>query len=68
MQKGQVAIPLHVRRALGITPGTEVRFEPAHVTSRLVPDRKQAAAEINRVRGCGDVEESTDQVPALTRT
>jgi hypothetical protein len=29
---------------------------------------KQTAAEINRVRGCGDVEESTDQVPALTGT
>jgi AbrB family looped-hinge helix DNA binding protein len=46
-QKGQVTIPLAVRRALGITPGTEVRFELDDGSARLVPDRDQAAAEID---------------------
>jgi AbrB family looped-hinge helix DNA binding protein len=66
-RKGQVTIPLEVRRALGITPGTEVRFELEDGTARLVPDREQAATEINRVRGAGDVDLSTDDILALTR-
>ena len=66
-QKGQVTIPLEVRRALGITTGTEVRFELDAGAARLVLDREQAAAEINRVRGSGDVELSTDEILALTR-
>jgi AbrB family looped-hinge helix DNA binding protein len=67
-QKGQVTIPLAVRRALGITPGTEVRFELDDGTARLVPDRDQAAAEIARARGSGDVELSTDEILALSRS
>lgn len=66
-QKGQVTIPLEVRRALGITTGTEVRFELDDGAARLVLDREQAAAEINRVHGSGDVELSTDEILALTR-
>ena len=67
-QKGQVTIPLEVRRALGITPGTEVRFELDAGTARLVADQDQAAAEIARVRGSGDVDLSTDEILALTRS
>jgi antitoxin PrlF len=66
-QKGQVTIPLAVRRALGISPGTEVRFELDHGTARLVPDHDQAATEIARVRGAGDIDLSTDEILALTR-
>ena len=66
-QKGQVTIPLEVRRALGISPGTEVRFELDAGTARLVPDRDQAATEIARIRGAGDVDLSTDEILALTR-
>ena len=66
-QKGQVTIPLKVRRALGITPGSEVRFELEDGTARLVLDRGRAAAEIARIRGSGDVELSTDEILALTR-
>jgi antitoxin PrlF len=66
-QKGQVTIPLEVRRALGIAPGTEVRFELEQGTARLVPDHDQVAAEIGRVRGAGDVALSTDEILALTR-
>lgn len=66
-QKGQVTIPLEVRRALGIAPGTEVRFELDNGTARLVPDRERAAEEIARIRGAGDIELSTDEILALTR-
>jgi AbrB family looped-hinge helix DNA binding protein len=66
-RKGQVTIPLEVRRALGIGPGTEVRFELDQGTARLVLDRGQVAAEIGRVRGAGDVDLSTDEILALTR-
>ena len=66
-QKGQVTIPLEVRRALGIAPGTEVRFELDAGTARLIPDRDRAATEIARIRGSGDVDLSTDEILALTR-
>ena len=66
-QKGQVTIPLDVRRSLGIQPGTEVRFELEHGAARLIVDGDQAAREIDRIRGAGDVELSTDEILALTR-
>lgn len=66
-QKGQVTIPLPVRRALGIRPGSEVDFELDAHGARLIVDRKRAAGEIARMRGAGDVELSTDEILALTR-
>ena len=66
-QKGQVTIPLAVRRALGITPGTDVRFELDAGTARLVPDHDHAVTEISRIRGSGDINLSTDEILALTR-
>ncbi len=66
-QKGQVTIPLEVRRALGITPGSDVGFELDGQGARLVVDRDRAAREIERLRGAGDVELTTDEILALTR-
>ncbi len=66
-QKGQVTIPLEVRRALGIAPGSEVGFQLDGDGARLVLDRGRAAAEIARMRGAGDGELSTDEILALTR-
>lgn len=66
-QKGQVTIPLEVRRALGIQPGSDVEFEVDARGARLVVDRPRAAREIARMRGAGDVELTTDQILALTR-
>jgi AbrB family looped-hinge helix DNA binding protein len=66
-QKGQVTIPLAVRRALGIRPGSDVEFELEERGARLVVDRERAAGEIASMRGAGDVELSTDEILALTR-
>lgn len=66
-QKGQVTIPLAVRRALGIQPGSDVDFQVDGDGARLVVDGEHAAAEIARLRGAGDVELSTDEILALTR-
>ena len=66
-RKGQVTIRWRYVAHFGIAPGTEVRFELEQGTARLVPDHDQAAAEIARVRGAGDVTLSTDEILALTR-
>jgi antitoxin PrlF len=66
-QKGQVTIPLEVRRALGIHPGSDVEFEVDAHGARLLVDRDHAAQEVVRMRGAGDVELSTDEILALTR-
>jgi antitoxin PrlF len=66
-QKGQVTIPLRVRRALGIHPGSDVEFELYEHGARLLVDRKHAAEEIRRMRGAGQGEMSTEEILALTR-
>ncbi len=66
-QKGQVTIPLDVRRALGIHPGSDVEFEVDARGARLLVDRDRAAREVARMRGAGDVELTTDEILALTR-
>jgi antitoxin PrlF len=66
-QKGQVTIPLEVRRALGIHPGSDVEFEVDALGARLLVDRPRAAREIAQMRGAGDGELTTDQILALTR-
>lgn len=66
-QKGQVTIPLEVRRALGIQPGTDVAFELDERGARIHVGRDLAAREIERMRGAGEGEMSTDEILALTR-
>jgi antitoxin PrlF len=66
-QKGQVTIPLEVRRALGIHPGSDVEFEVDEQGARILVDRERAAGEVARMRGAGDVELTTDEILALTR-
>lgn len=66
-QKGQVTIPLQVREALGIRPGTEVRFELDRKGARLVTGTKRAREQVAAMRGAGDVTLSTDEILALTR-
>jgi AbrB family looped-hinge helix DNA binding protein len=66
-QKGQVTIPLEVRRALGIHPGSDVQFRIEEEGVRLVVDPERAAEEIAGMRGAGSGELSTDEILALTR-
>lgn len=66
-RKGQVTIPLEVRRALGIHPGSEVQFRIEAHGVRLVVDPERAAEEIAGMRGAGSGELSTDEILALTR-
>lgn len=66
-QKGQVTIPLPVRRALGIQPGSDVEFELDAHGARLLVDSDRDAEEINRMRGAGEGEMSTEEILALTR-
>ena len=66
-QKGQVTIPLRVRRALGIQPGSDVEFELDEQGARLRVDSDRAAQEISSMRGAGEGEMSTEEILALTR-
>jgi len=70
-RKGQVTIPLPIRRRLGVGPGSEVDFV---VEANRVVVRKQAEeAEgrggrlVRRLRGRATVRMSTDEIMALTR-
>jgi len=66
-QKGQVTIPVAVRRALGIRPGSDVEFEFDGGGARLVVDRDRVVADVARLRGADDVELTTDEIIARTR-
>lgn len=66
-QKGQVTIPLQVRRALGIQPGSDVEFELDARGARLLIDSNRATEEISRMRGAGEGDMSTEDILALTR-
>jgi AbrB family looped-hinge helix DNA binding protein len=66
-QKGQVTIPLSVREALGIRPGSEVRFELDRKGARLVRGVDRARAEVDAMIGAGEGKLSTDEILALTR-
>ncbi len=66
--KGQVTIPLEVRRRLGIEPGSEVEFELDRDGARLVRSRTGRGRMIaRRMRGRAGVAMSTEQIMALTR-
>jgi len=71
--KGQVTIPVEIREKLGLFPHSEVEFE---VTGQTVRIRKVRRAEgrgrrgksiVERLRGRGSVQMSTDEILALTR-
>ncbi len=66
-QKGQVTIPLEVRRALGIQPGSEVEFDVDDRGARMRVGRDLVAGEIAQMRGAGEGTMTTDEILALTR-
>ena len=69
--KGQVTIPLAIRRRAGLLPHTEVEFamQGNTVILRKVtqPERGRGARLIERMRGRGTVRMTTDEIMALTR-
>jgi len=69
-EKGQVTIPIEIRRRLGLLPETEVEFEVAGnaVKIRKVRGRHARGKSItDRMRGRATVRMSTDEIMALTR-
>ncbi|MGI8425201.1 MAG: AbrB/MazE/SpoVT family DNA-binding domain-containing protein [Actinomycetota bacterium] len=68
--KGQVTIPLEVRRKLGLLPDTQVDFVVEGASARLVKRKlgsSRGAGVIGRLRGTGTVKMSTDEILAFTR-
>lgn len=65
--KGQVTIPQHIRRRLGVEPGSDVDFEVDHDTVRLVRRTEgNGAGLVEQMRGRG-LTMTTDEIMALTR-
>jgi len=68
--KGQVTIPVEIRRRLGILPGSEVEFKIEDGTARLIPvqtPHSHGEGIVEHLRGKGSVEMTTDEIMALTR-
>jgi antitoxin PrlF len=68
--KGQVTIPLLIRRKMGLWPHTEVEFsiEGDKVRLQKVKNTSRRGMElISRMRGQATVKMSTDEIMALTR-
>ena len=71
--KGQVTIPLAIRQALGLQPGTRVVFDVvgSSVRIRKAAEQSRGAALVDRMRAVGRRASgprlTTDQILALTR-
>ena len=70
-EKGQVTIPKELRDAFGIGAGSEVAFEVADdviVVRKVTTGATRGRQMADRLRGRGDVDMTTDQILALTRS
>lgn len=70
--RGQVTIPIEIRKRLGLRPNTEVEFQMEGNTVRLVKvsatsNHRRGTKIIDRLQGRADVKMTTDQILALTR-
>ena len=68
--KGQVTIPLRIRRQLGLHPNTEVTFDIAEGAARIKKVRGAGGRGerlVAHLKGRGTVRMSTDEILALTR-
>jgi AbrB family looped-hinge helix DNA binding protein len=69
--KGQVTIPLEIRKKLNITPASDVKFivdENDRVYIEKVKDSEGGVSRFSKLRGSATVKMSTDEIMALTRT
>ena len=71
--KGQVTIPLHIRRQAGLMPGTDVAFALVEGEVRLrkadAPSARPTRGQklVETLRGTGHYPLSTDEIVALMR-
>jgi len=68
--KGQVTIPLAVRQAAGLLPDCEVEFTikgKKVILEKVSRQHLRGERIVQRLRGRGSVEMSTDEIMALTR-
>lgn len=67
--KGQVTIPLEIRKKLGITPSVEVDFieEKGRVYLVKKPGRTRKNPKFRKLRGVATLKMTTDEIMALTR-
>lgn len=69
--EGRVAIPQHIREALGLLPDTQVEWEmgDGEAVLRKIREhcRSSGHALVEQMRGRGTVRTSTDEIMALTR-
>ena len=68
--KGQVTIPLEIRKKLNITPGSEVQFivvEDGRVTIEKVETEDGTVSRFTRLRGVATIKMTTEEIMTLTR-
>jgi len=67
--KGQVTIPVNIRKKMGILPDTEVDFvqEGDRVILVKHKDATPASRTFKKLRGVATVRMTTDEIMALTR-
>lgn len=68
--KGQVTIPLEIRKKLNIAPATEVEFIIGEDDRVYIVKRKSGptSKRFSKLRGIGTVKMSTEEIMALTRS
>ena len=68
--KGQVTIPLKIRKKLNIVPASEIRFvvgDDNRVYIEKIKTDNSAHSRFSRLRGSATVKMSTEEIMALTR-
>jgi len=68
--KGQVTIPVAIRKKAGLRPNTEVTFTLSRgvvILKRAATDRHRGHRLVESLRGRATTGMSTDQIMALTR-
>ncbi len=67
--KGQVTIPLGIRKRLGLMPNTEVEFDVVGESVRMRKAKKQSRGRkiVEHLRGTGTSGMTTDEIMKLMR-